>query len=254
MILAHAVSDTGPVRKNNEDCCAVEHDVQVYVVADGMGGHSAGEVASRLAVDALVDCVRRSHRRTDPSWPYGVDPALSLHGNRLRTAIDCANRRVIDAAERCDDYAGMGTTVVAALIAGTRLVVGNVGDSRLYVLAGGRLTQLTEDHTWAAAVLKARRDQADFVARHPMRHVLTSVLGSREATEIHVVERDLHTGDTLLLCSDGLYGVMADAELASVLAATDDVSVAADRLVTAALERGTVDNVTALVVRVAEPS
>ena len=153
MVLAQAVSDTGPVRKNNEDSWAVEDDLQLYVVADGMGGHSAGEVASRLAVEALVGFIRRSHEDTDVSWPYGVDPTLSLQANRLRTAINLANRRVFRAAESHDDYTGMGTTVVAALVARDRLIVGSVGDSRLYLLSRGVLAQLTKDDTWAATML-----------------------------------------------------------------------------------------------------
>src|SRR3954468_23419165 len=107
MVLAQAVSDAGPVRKNNEDSWAVEDDLQLYVVADGMGGHNAGEVASRLAVEALVGFIRRSHEDTDVSWPYGIDPTLSLQSNRLRTAINLANRRVFRAAESHDDYTGM---------------------------------------------------------------------------------------------------------------------------------------------------
>src|SRR3954471_12214067 len=168
MVLAHAVSDAGPVRKNNEDSCAVEHDLQVYVVADGMGGHNAGEVASRLAVEALVGFLRRSHEDTDVSWPYGIDPTISLHANRLRTAINLANRRVFRAAESHDDYTGMGTTVVAALVAGDRLIVGSVGDSRLYLLSGGTLVQVTQDDTWAATMLKDARDaDPQAFANHP---------------------------------------------------------------------------------------
>jgi PPM family protein phosphatase len=250
MVLAHAVSDAGPVRKNNEDSCAVEPDLQVFVVADGMGGHSAGEVASRLAVEALVGFMRRSHDDTEISWPYGIDPVLSLHANRLRTAINLANRRVFRAAESHDDYTGMGTTVVAALISGNRLTVGNVGDSRLYLMAGGVLQQLTEDDTWAATILKQQeRHDATLMAHHPMRHVLTNVLGAREQTDVHVIERDLDGGETLLLCSDGLYGVIGDRELRDMLASNSDALSVADRLVHTAVDRGTRDNVTALVVR-----
>src|ERR671910_194425 len=177
MVLAQAVSDAGPVRKNNEDSCAVEPDLQVFVVADGMGGHSAGEVASRLAVEALVGFMRRSHDDAEISWPYGIDPVLSLHVNRLRTAINLANRRVFRAAESHDDYTGMGTTVVAALVAHDRLIVGSVGDSRLYLLSGGSLVQMTQDDTWAATML-AERGEKDpkALAHHPMRPVLTKLL------------------------------------------------------------------------------
>ena len=250
MVQAHAVSDAGPVRRNNEDSCAVEPDLQVYVVADGMGGHSAGEVASRLAVESLVSFIRRSHDDTDLSWPYGIDPNLSLHANRLRTAVNLANRRVFRAAESHDDYTGMGTTVVAALIAGSRMVVASVGDSRLYLLANGTLSQVTEDDTWAATMLKdAREADPHAFANHPMRHVLTNVLGAREQTEAHIYELALQGGERVLLCSDGLYGSVDDDALGKTLGKPGSVEEAAERLVHLALEQGTRDNVTALVIQ-----
>ena len=250
MVLAHAVSDAGPVRKNNEDCCAIEHDLQLYVVADGMGGHSAGEVASRLAVEALVGFIRRSHEDTDLSWPYGVDPTLSLQANRLRTAINLANRRVFRAAESHDDYTGMGTTIVGALVAADRLIVGSVGDSRLYHLTAGSLAQVTHDDTWAATMLAQHgAGGAALMAHHPMRHVLTNVLGARDRTDVHVSEHALAPGDMVLLCSDGLYGVLDDVDLLRILGEDGDVRRAAECLVRTALDRGTRDNVTALVLR-----
>lgn len=250
MIQAHAVSDAGPVRKNNEDSCAVEDDLQLYVVADGMGGHSAGEVASRLAVEALVGFIRRSHEDSDISWPYGIDRGLSLDANRLQTGINLANRRVFRAAESHDDYTGMGTTIVCALVTGRRLVIGHVGDSRLYLLNGSGLRQMTQDDTWAAAVLaqQERRDPA-MLSHHPMRHVLTNVLGARERTDPHLSEHDLSGGETVLLCSDGLYGSVPDAALLRILMEASTPEDAAGQLVQAALDAGTRDNVTALVVR-----
>jgi serine/threonine protein phosphatase PrpC len=247
MIHAFAATDTGPVRKNNEDSCAVEDDLQVYVVADGMGGHSAGEVASRLAVEALVGFMRRSHEDPDVTWPYGLDRELSFHGNRLRTAINLANRRIFRAAEGHDDYTGMGTTIVCALIADKRLVIGHVGDSRLYLLNGTSLKQLTQDDTWAAAVMPGA--DAALLTQHPMRHVLTNVLGAREKTEAHVSEHELAGGETLLLCSDGLYGALGDDDLLAIMKGMSSPQEVAGRLVQAAIDGGTRDNVTALVVR-----
>ena len=248
MIQARAVSDTGPVRKNNEDSWAVENALQLYVVADGMGGHSAGEVAAGLAVEAVVGFIRRSHEETDVSWPYGIDPHLSLHANRLRTAINLANRRVFRAAESHDDYTGMGTTVVAALIAGDHLVVGSVGDSRLYLFSNGTLVQMTLDDTWAATIL-AGNGNPEALAHHPMRHVLTNVLGARDATPVHMSEHQLAIGDTVLLCTDGLHGAVDDATLSTVMREGGSAEGMADRLVRTALAKGTRDNVTALVVR-----
>ena len=239
MVLAQAVSDAGPVRKNNEDSWAVEDDLQLYVVADGMGGHSAGEVASRLAVEALVGFIRRSQEETDVSWPYGIDPTLSLQANRLRTAINLANRRVFRAAESHDDYTGMGTTVVAALVAHDRLIVGSVGDSRLYLLSGDSLVQMTQDDTWAATMLAERGEKDPIaLAHHPMRHVLTNVLGLREQAEIHVSERDLADGEILLLCTDGVHNVVDRETLATLLSSGPELQTIANAIVTAALERG----------------
>jgi serine/threonine protein phosphatase PrpC len=250
MVLAQAVSDAGPVRKNNEDSWAVEDDLQLYVVADGMGGHSAGEVASRLAVEALVGFIRRSHEETDVSWPYGIDPTLSLQANRLRTAINLANRRVFRAAESHDDYTGMGTTIVAALVAHDRLIVGSVGDSRLYLLSGGSLVQVTQDDTWAATMLAERGEKdPNALAHHPMRHVLTNVLGARDTTNVHISEHVLTAGDTVMLCSDGLYGAVDDPTLLTVMQESAELEAIAARLVKTAIEKGTRDNITALVMR-----
>jgi protein phosphatase len=216
-----------------------------------MGGHNAGEVASRLAVEALVGFVRRSSEDTDITWPYGLDPTLSAAGNRLRTAISLANRRVFRAAESHDDYTGMGTTLVGAIVSGSRLAVGSVGDSRLYLLSPAGFEQLTTDDTWAATVRGATGADPDagLVRQHPMRHVLTNVLGAREQATVHMIERELGGGEVLLLCSDGLYGVAEDHLLQAVLREEPTAERAAERLVRLALDRGTRDNVTALVVR-----
>ena len=121
MIEAHGLSDIGPVRKTNEDGFFSDPALQLLVVADGMGGHAAGEVASSLAVDTIAGFIRRTEGDEELSWPYGIEPNLSLSGNRLRTAAHLANRRVFREAERHDEYTGMGTTMVGALISGAAL-------------------------------------------------------------------------------------------------------------------------------------
>jgi PPM family protein phosphatase len=248
MIRAHGVSEAGPARNGNEDCLLSDEEAQLLVVADGMGGHSAGEVASRLAVDAIGSFVRRSIGADEFSWPYGVDPHLSYHSNRLRTAIHLANRRVLREAEAHDDYTGMGTTVVAAIVSGDRLFVGHVGDSRLYLLAGGRLEQVTEDDSWAVTVLARDPELAPAeLENHPMRHVLTNVVGAAHNLEIHLTERSLTGGERILLCSDGLHGVVSHDALQQLMSAHEDEAGIARALVQAALENGTRDNVTALV-------
>lgn len=249
MISAYAATDPGPVRAVNEDAHLIDLGQRLFAVADGMGGHNAGEVASQLALEALGGFVRRSATDTDLSWPYGVQPDLSFLANRLRTALHLANRRVFRAAESHDDYTGMGTTVVAVLVDGAKAAIGHVGDSRIYHWSGGTLTPMTRDDSWAAALI-AQGISTEDLARHPMRHVLTNVVGARDQVEVHVRDVAVQPGDRLLLCSDGLYEPLSNARLADVLAREGAVEDAAARLVREALERGTRDNVTALVVEI----
>lgn len=250
MVRAFAVSDVGRVRKTNEDAYYADLDMRLFAVADGMGGHEAGEVASRLALEALSAFIRRSTADTDFSWPYGLDGTLSFDGNRLRTAIHLANRRVFRAAETNDDYSGMGTTIVTLLMNGSHIAVGHVGDSRLYLLRQGQLEQITQDDSWAATILAHNpKAHPSELANHPMRNVLTNALGAREQVDVHLAERDLQNGDTLLLCSDGLHGVLDAPALKKVLEQQPDPGAAARSLVEQALDHGSRDNVTALVVK-----
>jgi protein phosphatase len=238
------------VRKINEDTFVYDPEAGLFAVADGMGGHKAGEVASRLAIEAMTAFIRRSSSDTDFSWPYGLDGSLSLDGNRLRTAIHLANRRVFRAAESTDDYEGMGTTIVGLVANNSRISIGHVGDSRLYVLSEGRLQQATEDDSWLARILAQDPSiGAEEITRHPMRNVLTNVLGAHEHVDVHMAERTLRSGDVLLLCTDGVHGVLDADSIASILTSAPDVDHAAGAIISAAIERGSRDNLTAVVVR-----
>lgn len=250
MIRACGVSDVGRVRKSNEDRFISDLDLRLFAVADGMGGHKAGEVAAQLAIDAICGFVSRSENDNDVTWPYGIDDSLSFDGNRLRTAICLANRRVFRAAESTDDYGGMGTTIVGLILSGAQAAIGSVGDSRVYRLSAGRLLQVTTDDSWAATILAQDPTlKPEDIAQHPMRNVLTNVLGGRSTVEVHVSEHTLRDGDMLLLCSDGLHNVMDLDIVQGILEKAPDVNGAAKTLVETALERGSRDNVTALVVR-----
>jgi serine/threonine protein phosphatase PrpC len=242
-IEAFGFSEIGPVRPINEDCFISAEDLQLFVVADGMGGHAAGEVASKVAAESIEKFIRRSQETTDFSWPYGIDANLSYEANRLKTAVNLGNRRIHRLAENHDDYLGMGTTVVCVLLAGRQMIVAHVGDSRLYIFAKGTLTQLTEDDSWAATVL-GRGD-----GRQATRHVLTNVLGARSDTQVHLAERDMIGTETLLLCSDGLHGSVPGEVLHHVLSSDQPLPELVHTLITTALEQGSRDNITALVVR-----
>lgn len=250
-VAAHAVSHVGCVRETNEDAWHVDVEHGVYVVADGMGGHSAGEVASRLAVETVCEFLARSRVDDDFTWPFGIDATLSDEGNRVATAVRLANRRVYTAAES-PDKSGMGTTIVAALLVGDLVTFASVGDSRLYRFHEGRLEQLTRDDTWIATVLAQNADADPAVLRHhPLRHMLTEAVGTMQDVNATVQEHRLAAGEVLLLCSDGLHTAVSDADMASILDApgSTDPQRACAALLEAALRAGARDNVTALVLR-----
>lgn len=252
VLRAYAATDRGPVRRTNEDKYLVAPELCLFAVADGMGGHQAGEVASKLAIESLASFIRRSMEDADCSWPYGIEPNLSMAGNRLHTAISLANRRVFREAESHDDYTGMGSTVAALLCVGPIAVIGHVGDSRAYLFRRSALTQLTQDDTWAVAMLAENPEGAAGLASHPFKHVLTNVLGSKERTTVHIAEHPVEAGDRVLLCSDGLHGVFSNSELQAqmVTLASAGPDEGVQHLVREALTRGTRDNVTAVLVEV----
>jgi protein phosphatase len=254
VLRAAAFTDAGPVRRTNEDKYLIAPELCLFAVADGMGGYHAGEVASKLALESLAGFIRRSFEDADCSWPYGIEPNLSMAGNRLHTAISLANRRVFREAESHDDYTGMGSTVAAVLCVGAVAVVGHVGDSRAYLYRSAALSQLTQDDTWAVAMLADNPGGAAKASSHPFKHVLTNVLGSKERTTVHIAEHPVAPGDRLVLCSDGLHGVLPNDALQSLLGdlASRSGEDTATTLVREALARGTRDNVTAIVVDVAE--
>lgn len=233
-LAASGVTHQGRRSTNEDSWLADPHGL--LIVADGMGGHSAGEVASALAVSAVQDFLRES--RTAPSQAV------------LSDAVQAANRRILRAAAEQTGHAGMGTTVVAVQVAGTTAVYAGVGDSRIYLWRRGRLSQLTRDDSWLASALgQAEGLSADALATHPMRHVLTKVVGLRAELEPAVSQIDLEPGDGLLLCSDGVHGSVPDEVIAEVLGAGAPVAEVARRLVDLALARGASDNATAVVAR-----
>ena len=251
MLDAHGVTHAGRVRPHNEDALLIDLPLGLFAVADGMGGHNAGEVASALALDALHDFIGRSRQDPDHTWPFGIESSLDFNGNRLRTAVKLANRRVYRESESRDQYTGMGTTVVALLIEGNCTAFCGVGDSRIYAVRRNGIELLTRDHTWVQMLL-AQNPEMDpkSVEHHPMRHVLTSVVGAQDDLEVNVTVRPAVAGDRFVLCSDGVHGALAEHDIWRMSCDAPDVRAAADTLVSTALERDGRDNLTAVVVAV----
>jgi len=248
MVEAYGVTDTGTVRPHNEDTILADTELGLFVVADGMGGVNAGEVASRMAVDAIHGFIERSAREHEHPWPFGIDERLSYPANRVRTAVMLANRVVHRAGEAQEQYTGMGTTVALALVDGRAVAVCGVGDSRVYLVGQGRIKQLTTDHTWVETIrAQDPTIEPEVLARHPMRHVLTSVIGGQDTLDVVVTQRVVNDGDRLVMCSDGVYRGVSD-ELLGELAARGTVAEAAAAIVAAALERDGRDNISAIVI------
>jgi protein phosphatase len=224
-------------RRANEDHHAILPELGLYLVADGMGGHQAGQVASHLAVDAATRTIEALE-----------GSAVNL-AERLRHAVACANREILTAAHNKPELEGMGTTFVGMLFGEERLALAHVGDSRAYVLRNGRLRGLTDDHSIVAELLR-RHEISEADARdHPHRHVLTRALGVRASTAPDLAEMTPQTGDLFLLCSDGLTSLVSDEQIAARLSQAEDLQAAATSLVEAANEAGGFDNSTVVLIR-----
>jgi len=251
MIEAYGQTDVGRRRKLNEDNFVVDTEACFFAVCDGMGGHNAGEVASKMAIETLAAFIRKSAgEEKDITWPYGLEKELSFEANRLKTAVRLANKRVFKAADNREDYTGMGTTAVAALISDSVLTVGSAGDSRCYLLRDGKLTQLTHDDSWVSAAWAEGILTSEEIERHPLRNVITKAVGAKDTLDIEIVEHGLAPGDVALLCSDGLHAMLHDDQIRQALtpfpATLED---AADRLIRAANDAGGKDNVSVVLVR-----
>jgi protein phosphatase len=237
LILVTAVGRTDPglKRKHNEDAYAILEDHHLFVIADGMGRHAAGEVASRLCVDAITEAFQTS------SFGPPRKPTLNKRAARLRGATLLANEKILRAAEANEAYAGMGTTVVSAYFSANnqRVYIAHVGDSRCYRLRGGKLTQLTTDHTLGAAGIQGKSAG-----------ILSRAVGIEPDVEVELtVEAPVH-GDVYLLCSDGLSRMVNADEIAGTLSQVTDLDEATKTLTEMANERGGRDNITVILVRV----
>jgi protein phosphatase len=238
MILRTAAhTDVGLRRRGNEDRYALDPQLGLCLVADGMGGHSAGQVASTLAADAVVASLRESK---------GADATVA---EKLRAAIEDANHAIYTASRQKNEYMGMGTTVVALLVEGERAAIAHVGDSRAYRVRGGRIRQLTDDHSIVGELLRRHEITADDAREHPHRHVLTRALGVRGHVQPDLAELTLSPGDQFVLCSDGLTNHVEDHEIAKLTSEASDLEAGCAALIELANRRGGEDNITVVLAR-----
>jgi PPM family protein phosphatase len=237
MLDAFALSDKGCVRSNNEDYCLIEPELGLYVLADGMGGANAGERASRLAVETVAEAVLMAQRRDSQV---------------LLTAVEEANRRVLDAAQHDIALEGMGTTLVAALEIGEDLCIASVGDSRAYLMDDAGLRAITDDQTWVNEVGRPLGIDEESLKNHPMRHVLTMAIGASAPLTVNCYAVPLLPGALVMMCSDGLHGVVDPQQLAQILQGGRDgvgLEESCRQLIEAAKAAGGPDNVTTVLVR-----
>jgi protein phosphatase len=252
-VRCEARSDVGRKRKGNEDALFLNPEQSLYVVADGMGGHAAGEVASRVAVDAINEFVALTAGSEEITWPFGLDESISYDGNRLKTAIRHANRKVLEAMRESAEYEGMATTVAAVLVDEDVANIAHVGDSRIYLWSEGELEQLTSDHSWVNEQIQNGVISPEQARSHPLRNVVTRALGGRPDLVVDVQARRVARGDVLLLCSDGLTTMIPDEGISAILARSQgDVERAAQELVDEANARGGEDNITVVLLRFEE--
>ncbi len=231
-LTVRGASDRGLVRPHNEDCFLAEPEQGLFAVADGMGGHAAGEVASRLAIDAV---------REEFAGPLGDDEVVG----RINAAVDRANRNIAERIRSQPECRGMGTTLVLCVTRGDRFWVAHVGDSRAYLLRGDGIRQLTADHSFVNELVRLGMLSREEAARDPRRNVVTRALGSGAPVAPDIFQDRWHEGDRLLLCSDGLNTMVGDDEiLRLVRQAEDDLDRAVDSLIAAAIAGGGEDNVT----------
>ena len=245
-IKAFGLTDVGQRRESNEDDFLLEPGHGVYAVADGMGGHAAGEIASKRAIETLRDVLRR-----DDSENRSMTSEEAAEW--LRSAVVEANRRICDSIRLHEERRGMGTTVVAMVQSGREAIVGHVGDSRLYLLRGGEFLRLTSDHSWVNEQVKLGLMNDDAAQRHPMRNIVTRALGSRPDVTVDLSAVEVEPGDVFLLCSDGLNTMLTDPQIQGILAARrQDPESACRELVREANAHGGEDNVTVVVACVAD--
>jgi serine/threonine protein phosphatase PrpC len=245
-------SNVGMKRAHNEDSFYLPESERLAIVADGMGGHASGEVASRMAVETISGFFKATQEEQQLTWPFKMDKGHRYDVNRMVTAIKLANLKIHEQAQKDPRCHGMGTTVVSALFVDDALVVGHVGDSRLYRRRDGVFEQITEDHSLLNDYIKMKHLSPDEIAAFPHKNVIVRALGMKDTVQVDVHVDAPRLGDVYLICSDGLSGMIKDEEMAEIAMSDRDLDVVCERLITTANKNGGLDNITVVAVRLEE--
>jgi protein phosphatase len=243
------ITHVGMKRNHNEDNYLLLPEENLCVVADGMGGHSSGEIASKIAVEELGEFFRMTSRDQDATWPFKMDKSRNYDENRLATGIKLANAKIFERASSDSKYKGMGTTIVSVHFANAVAYVGHVGDSRVYFFREGVLKQVTEDHSLLNDYLKAKKLTPEEIENFPHKNVIVRALGMKESVVVDVTRIEPKDGDVFLLCSDGLSGMVTDPQMQEVLSRTSELEKACSQLIDLANAAGGNDNVTCVLAR-----
>jgi len=241
----------GMKRTHNEDNLCVVAEENLYMVADGMGGHAAGEVASQMAVETIADFFRETSKDEEVTWPYKMEKGRRYEENRLAAGIKLSNLRIHEMGTQNPDKKGMGTTIVVLFFAGNNAYVGHVGDSRIYRLRGEELEQVTEDHSLLNDYIKMKDLTPQEIENFPHKNVIVRALGMKATVQVDVDHEEPEDGDIYMLCSDGLNGMIDDETIRKIMAENrEDLEQCCNKLIAAANENGGTDNVTVVCVEV----
>lgn len=248
---AYGATDVGMKRRLNEDVYLLDQEAGMYLVADGMGGHAAGEVASRVATEEILRVFKGGPDGADETWPEHWDTDLSATANLIVDSIVAGHHRVTMAMNKDAELKGMGTTVVVAvhLPGDGKLVISHVGDSRAYRYRKGNLALLTSDHSWVHEQVEAGFLTEEAARTHPLKNVVTQALGGNSEPRVDVLEDEILEDDIYLLCSDGLNSMLTDDEIAAVLETGGSLDETCNRLIAEANERGGNDNISVVLLR-----
>jgi len=249
-IRAAGMTHVGMKRSHNEDSLLLLSEYSLYLVADGMGGHASGEVASKMAVETVSSFFKMTTHDTEATWPFKEEKNLRYDENRLAAAIKWSNRRIYEAAAREPKYKGMGTTIVTAFFTQGGAYLGHVGDSRGYRIRNGQIQQMTEDHSLLNDYIKANKLTPEEIEHFPHKNVIVRALGMKELVQVDVTRLDPKPEDYYLLCSDGLTGMITnDQEVLKLVVEAKDLKTACKNLIDCANDHGGTDNITVALVQ-----